>query len=169
MSSKNRPVHSQVNISAGEVKVDRGSTVGTDNSASKTVNSPATAMATAIPTPLGFLGFALKQLPILIWGVGVGGVIAVAAIAFGFGVPAPVAIFGSLAVFVGMFGLLTFASLVQPSTVQTKPPMVALVMLWSFAIILIASGVLTATSVFFDEPIPLRSLIVPAPSSSAAR
>lgn len=147
-----------VRVKAKSVDVSNGGTVGVDRSIGKSISSVA---ESGMTSAAGFLKFALKESPIIGWGVGVGGLIAVVAIVSLFPMPPVVAVFGTIGVFVGMFGLWIFSALVKPPRTQTKPPIISLVVLWSFGLIVAGSGFLLASSLFFDAPVQLRSLIVP--------
>jgi hypothetical protein len=127
----------------------------------------------AMGTPVGFLGEAIRRLPVLAWAIGVGGVVAIGVIVSTWKPSPVVAIFGSLGLFVGMFGLFIFSALVAPSHV-TKPPPFSLFVLWAFSILLVITGFLAASSLFFDSPVALRTLLFPTkpiatsePSSSS--
>ncbi|HEV3076945.1 MAG TPA: TIR domain-containing protein [Thermoanaerobaculia bacterium] len=111
-------------------------------------------------TPVGFLAEAVHRLPVVAWAIGVGGVVAIAVIVSAWKPSPMVAIFGSLGLFVGMFGLFIFSALIAPSHVA-KPPLVSLFVLWAFSVLLVGSGFLGASSLFFDSPIPLRTLLFP--------
>lgn len=166
MAKKDRePPGAAVNVSSENVQATGGSTVGVDQSHGKRITvGPEGETA----SPVGFLTFALKRLPLLVWAVGIGGIAAIVAIIASFNVPPAAIIFGSLGVFVGMFGLLIFAALVQPLESRRKPPLASLVLLWCFCSLIAASGFLTASSLFFDVPVRLRSLIVPETTRSLA-
>src|SRR5258708_6900591 len=119
-----------MSIKTGKISASGGATVGIDRSNGKSISVAETA---SLATPAGFLLFALKQLPLLIWGVGVIAILALVALAALWRVPVGALITGGIGTFIGMFGLVVFASLVQPPPKGVKPPLVAKVMLWSFA------------------------------------
>lgn len=142
-----------VTIRAKKIRADRGGTVGVDTSKGKKITSIVTDGA----GPLAFLKMALTGFPLAWWAVGVGAILAVVAIAASFRVPAGGLVIGGIGLFFGMFGLVIFAGLVKPPVKGVKPPVVSQVVLWAFGVLLIAVGFLSASSVFFDWPIALRS------------
>lgn len=114
-----------------------------------------------IANPVGFLIFAVKQLPLLVWALGVGAILAIIAIVYFWKVPPTALVLGGVGLFFGMFGLWVFAGLVRPTPENIKPPLVSKVTVWATAAILMGCGFLVASSFFFDWPIPLRSHLFP--------
>lgn len=128
------------------------------------------ARPSAVPTtPVGFLRLALQRIPALWWAVGVGALIAVVAIVHRWNVPPLVAILGPVALFVGMVSLVVFANLVSPPRAIPRPPTSSLLMLWTLTILMLLAAVLSFTSLFFNTPLPIRSMLVGKPTTEEAR
>lgn len=149
----------QVTINTNKLKVDNGAVAGVDRSTNKSTSKTKHPRDSSMETPVGLLAAALKHLPALWYAVGVAAVIGLLAIMRAWNLPAAVTVFGGLGIFICMFGLLIFVALVQ-NPLQATPPVISLVALWAFGLILIACGLLLASSVFFNWPITLRDLIV---------
>jgi len=112
------------------------------------------------PTPMGFLFFALKRLPVVAWVIGAGSVLAVLALAAYWKVPVMAAVLGSVGIIMLMFVLFVFACLVTSRKTGIKPPMPAVILLWTFTFVLAVAAILLESSVFFNMPMPLRDYLM---------
>ncbi len=117
-------------------------------------------------SPIAYIRFSIEQLPVLKWAAGVGTLAMIVVMIAFWHVSAVAIIFGSLAIFVGMFGLLIFSALVHPPLRRApRPPLLSVIMLWSFALLIIAASALAFSGLFFNRPIRLRDFIIPEPAN----
>ena len=112
---------------------------------------------TSAPAFSTFLDRAVKAVPAVRYALGVGGVVAVIAIVFSFGINAKVAIFGTIIMLVLMVVLVLFASLVRKPGASFSLP--ALIFTWFSLALFMASSFLLFTSAFWAAPIDLRTFI----------
>jgi hypothetical protein len=110
-----------------------------------------------LPTPHSFLNQAIRAVPAVKYALGIGGIVAVIAIVFSFGVSPKAAIFGTIIMLVLMVVLVLFASLVgKPGTPVSLP---ALVFTWFSLLLFMATSVLLFTSTFWAKPLDLKTFI----------
>jgi hypothetical protein len=83
----------------------------------------------------------------------------------GFSSDYQIAVFGPLAMFVLMFGLVRFSCLVIDSTSSTRP--LVLTLTWTFVILTSVISLCIFTGFFFDWPRPLEAYLHPLPTPSA--
>jgi hypothetical protein len=121
----------------------------------------------AVITPISFLTRALNAVPAVRYALGIGGIIAVIAIAFSFGISAKVALFGTMIMLILMVVLVIFAALAAEPTSAFRIP--AIVFTWFGLLLFMATSILLLTSVFWASPLNLRSLLgIPDPSQKNA-
>ena len=106
------------------------------------------------------LSEAVRAVPAVKYAVGVGGIVAVVAIVAGFGIQPLFAVLGSVVTLVLMVALLVFARLTRTGPKYFLVP--ALVLMWSFLGLSIATACLLFTIVFFSWPIPINHLVSPS-------
>lgn len=116
---------------------------------------PETASAGSIPMRL--LNAAIKAVPSLKYALGVLGIVSAIAIIKTLGIDFRAAAFGTVVMLVLMVAIVVFAALTGTKSPHMR--LAALVMLWSFLILTISSAALLFTSVFFDFPRPITSIL----------
>jgi len=97
-----------------------------------------------------------------------GTIVALVAIIYSWGLPAPVALLGSLAVVPGLVIAIVLGELVVPS--RSKNPRYrgpALVLLWTMLALVIVSVCLSVSSIFLDWPIAVRTMWFPRAGDAA--
>lgn len=146
-----------VSIRANRISTGSGGVVGVDNSKGKMVMVNLDA---DLSNPVTLILAAAKRIAAVWWFVGAAAVTALVAIASQWAVSPLAVVFGTIGIFVSTVALYLFASLLKPPPANKKPPLPAMVMLWSLLLIFVASGACTFTSFFFDRPIPMRSLLL---------
>jgi hypothetical protein len=104
--------------------------------------------------PSALLQEAVKAVPAVKYALGVAGLLAVVAIVKTFGLDPRIAIAGTVVTLVLMVALLVFAKLSATASRHFVLP--ALVLTWSFLVLVIAAASLLFTSAFFGVPIDLR-------------
>jgi hypothetical protein len=110
---------------------------------------------------------AVKAVPAVRYALGIGGVTAVIAIVFSFGINAKVAIFGTVIMLILMVVLVLFASLVRKRGANFSLP--ALIFTWFSLSLFMATSLLLFTSAFWAEPLDLRTFIsAPKPISETS-
>jgi len=118
--------------------------------------------------PVEVVKQAIKAVPALKYALGVAGIAAVVAIIGGFNLDPLAAIFGSIVVILFMFVLVLFAWFAENGGPSFKP--LALVLAWAFVVLTVATSVLLLTSLFFEKPQKLRTLVTslfPTPAPTA--
>ncbi len=124
-------------------------------------------MSGSTPTLSTFLDRAVKAVPSIRYALGIGGIIAVIAIVFSFGIDAKVAIFGTIIMLVLMVVLVIFASLVRKPGASFSLP--ALILTWFSLALFMAASLLLFTSAFWAAPLDLRTFIsAPKQASDAS-
>ena len=118
-----------------------------------------------IMTPYRFLQDAIRAVPAVRYALGVAGVVSVVAIVAAMGIDFRLAAWGALVTLVLMVGLVVFAKLTTTAREHFVLP--ALVLMWSFLVVLIASVVLMLLSVFFKIPVDLQNWIKPGQTGTA--
>jgi hypothetical protein len=108
---------------------------------------------------------AIKAVPAVKYALGIGGIVAVIAIASTFGISANAAIFGTVIMLVLMVVLVVFASLVRKPGQQNSLP--ALVFTWFGLLLFMATAVLLFTSAFWAKPLDLKAFETPAKPTPA--
>jgi hypothetical protein len=108
-------------------------------------------------SPTSILKQAIKAVPAVKYALGIGGIVAVIAIVFSFGISPRVAIFGTVIMLILMVVLLLFASLVRKSGTHVSLP--ALVFTWFSLLLFMATSVLLFTSAFWAKPLDLKTFI----------
>jgi len=106
--------------------------------------------------PYQILRDAIKAVPAVKYALGVVGVVAAVAVVGSFRIGYGVAVFGAVVVFVLMVLLLVFAKLTQTDSRYFTTP--AVVLMWTFLLLTIATAALLFTSVFFNKPLDLTWL-----------
>lgn len=107
-------------------------------------------------SPWTLLKAAIKAVPAVKYALGVAGIMSAIAIIRGFGLDLRVAVFGTIIMLVLMTALVVFAALTRARSPQVR--LAALVMMWSFLILVILSATLLFTSTFLQFPKPLLQL-----------
>jgi hypothetical protein len=107
-------------------------------------------------TPWTVFQAAIKVFPPLKYALAVAGIVSAIAIIKGFGLDLRIAVYGTIIMLVLMTALVVFAALSKSKSPQLR--YAALVMMWSFLILVILCAALLFTSAFFDFPKPLPIL-----------
>ena len=105
-------------------------------------------------SPIQLLREAIKAVPPLKYALGVVGLIAAVAVVGAFRIRPEIAVLGSLATLVLMVALLVFAKLTKTAQKHFLVP--ALVLMWSFLVLVIAAAGLLFSSTFFNWPMDFR-------------
>jgi energy-coupling factor transporter transmembrane protein EcfT len=108
-------------------------------------------------SPTSILKQAIKAVPAVKYALGIGGIVAVIAIVFSFGISPKVAIFGTVIMLILMVVLLLLASLVGKSGTHVSLP--ALVFTWFSLLLFMATSVLLFTSAFWAKPLDLKTFM----------
>lgn len=107
-------------------------------------------------SPIKLLREAIKAVPALKYALGVAGLVAVVAIVGAFRVSPAIAVMGSVITLVLMVALLIFAKLTKTAKKHFLLP--AMVLMWSFLLLVIAAASLLFTSTFFGWPMKFSAL-----------
>lgn len=108
-------------------------------------------------TPIEIFKAAMRAVPSLKYALAVLGIVSAIAIIKGFGIDYQVAVFGTVIMLVLMSAMVVFAALTRVRHPQIK--WAALILMWSFLGLTIASATLLFTSAFFAWPKPLPKLL----------
>ena len=106
-------------------------------------------------SPIQLLREAIKAVPALKYALGVAGLVAVIAIVGAFRVRPEIAVLGAIATLVLMVALLVFANLTKTAKKHFLFP--AMVMMWSFLVLVIAAAGLLFCSTFFNWPMDFHA------------
>lgn len=118
--------------------------------------SPKSALRLLTTSPLNVLREAIKAVPPLKYALAVLGIVAAIAIGLSFKVSLRVAVFGALIMLVLMVAVVVFAALTKASGALR---VAAIIMMFAFLILIIATITFIVTSVFFQWPLDLRSWV----------
>jgi HEAT repeat protein len=105
-------------------------------------------------SPIQLLREAIRAVPPLKYALGVVGLIAVVAVGGAFRIRPEIAVLGSLATLVLMVALLVFAKLTR--TAQKHFLIPALLLMWSFLVLVVCAAGLLFSSTFFNWPMDFR-------------
>lgn len=117
--------------------------------------------------PLHVLHEAIKAVPSVKYALGISGIVASIAIIQAFRIGYRIAFFGTIAIFILMVLLVIFARLTRTAPKYFLMP--AMVLMWSFLLLTIATAVLLFTSIFFRIPIDLRNWLKPDAATDGPR
>jgi hypothetical protein len=116
--------------------------------------------------PVKVLNEAIKAVPAVKYALGIGGVIAVIAIAKSFGIDYRVAVFGVVIMLVLMTMLVIFARLAAKR--ESDFHLQAVIFTWFALVLTMATAVMLFSSVFWGQPLDLRYKGEPPSSSTTA-
>lgn len=116
--------------------------------------------------PLAFLNQAISAVPAVKYALAVGGIVAVIAIIFSFGIDARVAVIGAVIMFIFMTMMIVFARL----SVLAEPyfALPSLVFTWFTLLLFMGVAASLFTSVFFSQPLDLHTWLAPEQKSQSS-